>query len=170
VGVDPDPFCVPGSAFGAIPIVVLGGDFMQLPPFETRGVRTSLMKEPSVRSDLKDNNSFARQGYRLFWNCITDVVMLYKTFRFVDKSVKPQKPCKILPRLFKYMRHPYDEHGNSVPLPDDHWESLQNMQVRGLNDPRLATERLQEGFQMGIFWESSCNIELCVMRRRRSRC
>ena len=45
-------------------------------------------------------------GLRVFWEGITDVVFLDKTYRFVDKSVTPPRECPILPRLFEYMRRP----------------------------------------------------------------
>ena len=63
-GEDPNFFCEPGSVFGAIPIVVVAGDFLQLPPFDGCHGRTSLMKEPPVREDAVDKNHLARQaGY-----------------------------------------------------------------------------------------------------------
>ena len=69
----------------------------------------------TVQADGKD--FFPKKGYKLFKEAVTDVVVLEKTYRFVDKETK--KECEILPRLFAYMRKP---EGQSMP--DDLWHAL----------------------------------------------
>jgi hypothetical protein len=88
-GADKLMFAERGYAFGGVPLVILAGDFMQLPPFEGYN-RVSLLKNPgkddggdTVQADAKD--FFPKKGYKLFKEAVTDVVVLEKTYRFVDK-------------------------------------------------------------------------------------
>ena len=153
-GAQKDFFAIPGDVFGRIPLVVLSGDFMQLPPFEGRA-RVSLMKDPRKSSDGQDDpndKSFlARNGYSPLWDCLTYVVCLEKTFRFKDSKTK--EPCPLLPRLFSYMR---DSRAlkDKGPLPPDMWAALQRMVVRGETDERLVAHRRADGYEMAIVWES----------------
>ena len=68
-GADKDLFCQPGYAFGGVPLVILAGDFMQLPPFEGFK-RVSLLKDPAkdadggADSDAKDFSP--KRGFQLF--------------------------------------------------------------------------------------------------------
>ena len=78
-GADKLLYCDLGFAFGGIPLVILGGDFMQLPPFEGFQ-RVSLLKNPrnddngQEDKDAKDFG-FPRRGYELFRDSVTDVVV-----------------------------------------------------------------------------------------------
>ena len=146
-GADPDLYTESGHRFGKVPLVVLAGDFMQLPPFEGK-VRVSLCMSSPSWAKLEHLN-----GLKLFWEGITDVVLLPRTFRFLDRSQDLPVPCPWLPRLFEFMREPETFRRK---LPDDLWGEIQRWQVRGAGDPRL--QRLFESpgtvFELAIAWEA----------------
>ena len=151
-GVDPLLYHERGHIFGGVPLIVMAGDFMQLPPFEGFR-RVSLLMTPTDGIGDDGSETVARRGYRLFWEGLTDVVILTKTYRFVDTYVEPPRECPILPRLFEFMRCPA---GRELPL--DLWQALQEMKVRGYGDSRLLAPRIREGYRMAIVWEAVCRL------------
>ena len=107
LGSRPDLYTQPGCAVGSIPLVILLGDFMQLAPLQN-GARKSLLKKPELPKKAKArrwlrpygkafDDGFAEEmnGYELFWTCLTHVMFLQGTHRFVDMSKKPPVPCPI---------------------------------------------------------------------------
>ena len=149
-GADKLQFAERGFVFGGIPLVILAGDFMQLPPFEGFQ-RVSLLKSMRGKSDKDDAEEeklfFPRKGCQIFREAVTDVIIFVKTYRFRDSITKEE--CKVLPRLFAYMREP-----GGRPMDEELWNALKTMQVSGLADKRLKTEACIEGYEMGIVWES----------------
>ena len=135
---------------GGAPLVVLAGDFLQLPPFEGYK-KVSLLMEPNAYMDGDEDgaNAIPNKGFRMFWDGITDVVILRKTYRFVDTKKSPPEPCPFLPRLFEYMRNPQGR-----PMADDLWRALHGRLVRGPNDPRPSETRIRNGYRMAILWEA----------------
>ena len=131
-GASPDLYFVPGYAFGGIPVVILLRDFMQLAPL-ARGGRKSLLKEPmpppvktgkTKRCREVSTTGFQAElnGYRVFWDCLTHVLFLHGTHRFVDKSKSPPEPCPVFSQschskpalgLFEHMRDPG---GKKIPM------------------------------------------------------
>ena len=61
--VDPGLFAEKGHAFGGIPLVLLTGDFMQLPAFEGKS-KTSLLGDPRPSLEFGNNNANNSQGKR----------------------------------------------------------------------------------------------------------
>jgi len=107
-GCDPLLYAEKAERFGRVPLVVLAGDFMQLPPFEGKA-RCSLVRLAHHTAFIEHLN-----GIKLFRDGIDDVVILPKTFRFVDRTISPPAPCPVLPRLFEFMREP-EAHGGQLP-------------------------------------------------------
>ena len=142
-GVDPLLYCLRGHMFGNIPIVIMLGDFMQLAPFEYKG-RVSLLMPPRDSSSTEHLN-----GLKIFWDGLTDVCFLRKTFRFRDKTVDPPRECKVLPALFQYMR---DSGGK--PMPEWLWTEVCKWKARGTDDPRCKQGRRRAGYEMAIAWEA----------------
>ena len=104
-------FTMPGGAFGRIPLVILAGDFMQLPAFEGFHKVSLLGKvsqaephaprpgDPEAARKEKARQRrevFVVQGQALFAKAVTDVHILRKTFRFKDD---------VLPRFLTHMRN-----------------------------------------------------------------
>ena len=143
----PDLYVEPGHRFGGVPLVVLSGDFMQLPPFEGR-VRCSLVKPSHEHAPIEHLN-----GMKLFRDGVTDVVILPKTYRFVDRIVVPPRPCTVLPRLFEFMRDPESAGGH---MPNDLWRALQACEVKLNDDQRVRA--LYSGalpvYELAIAWEA----------------
>ena len=141
-----------GNIFGGVPLNILAGDFMQLPPFEGH-VRVSLLLRPKNAVDDAGSDTVAMRGYNLFWEGLTDILFLNKTFRFKDFETDPPEDCPVLPRLFEYMREPKGE-----GMPKDLWEALRSMAVSGVDDPRLREPRIRNGYRMAIVWEAVCRL------------
>ena len=159
--VDPDLYASVGNMFGRIQIVILLGDFMQLPPFENRS-RVSLLKVPHCQAYEEHY-----RGLDIFWQGITHVVQFHKTFRFVDRSVSPPRPCPWLPRLFSFMRNP-QQHGGR--LPEDVRGKLQERVVKCEVDwHRLIEPRIADGYEMAIAWEAVARLmQARVLREARA--
>ena len=142
-GSDKAFFAEKHEAFGRVPLVVLTGDFMQLPPFDAMQ-RVSLMVDPRPGPpNTGDKDYMAKQGYDLFWRCLTDVVVLKKTYRFRDKLTGEE--CSVLPRLFAYMRDPRSVQEKGA-LPAELWAHLQSMVVKDAKDARLHAPRCKAGY------------------------
>ena len=139
---DPNLYTEAGGVFGGIPIVLLLVDFMQLPTFEQKRQRASLLKDASGSPE-------SLGGHRAFWHGLSHVVFFHKTHRFVDTTCDPPTPCPILPRLFEYMRSP-----GGKRMPDDLWQAIQRSRVTDPNDARLRQPRLQAGYEMAILWDA----------------
>ena len=171
-GARPDLYTLPGFAFGGIPLVILLGDFMQLAPLDNN-VRKSLLKEPQPpkprqgprwgqKADaMLSSEGFEEElnGYSLFWGCLTHVLFLHGTHRFVDQITK--KPCPVFSQssatkrtlgLFEYMRDPQGK-----KMPNFLWSSLQKMRC-GPRDPRLQDPRQQDAYEMAIVWEGAMRL------------
>ena len=186
-GARPDLYTQPGFAFGGVPLVIFLGDFMQLAPLQNGG-RKSLLKQPELPKLNKPkrrlgprakafDDGFAEElnGYDMFWNCLTHVMFLEGTHRFVDRSKKPPVPCPIFSQsseqkpaegLFEYMRDP-----RGRKLPQHLRRALQRMQCRP-GDPRLREPRRKEGYEMAIVWEGVSRLmhtELFGKRRQQGR-
>ena len=141
-----DKYAERGHMFGGVPIVILLGDFLQLAPFEGKR-RVSLLKAPIAGT--ADSRAEHMNGLRVFWEGITDVVFLDKTYRFVDRSVNPPRECQVLPRLFEYMRRP-----GGKRMPADLYAALKAREVKGARDPRLREEKFQGAYTMAVVWEA----------------
>ena len=146
-GADPDLYTEHGHRFGKVPLVILAGDFMQLPPFEAKA-RVSLCMSAPAWAGLEHLN-----GLKVFWQGITDVVVLPGTFRFVDRTQDPPVPCPWLPRLFEFMREP-EKFGRRMP--SDLWNVVRSWQVTSASDPRLQRLFASPGtvFELAIAWEA----------------
>ena len=88
-------------------------------------------------------------GLKIFWDGLTDVAFLRKTFRFRDKTADPPRECKVLPALFEYMRDPAGR-----PVPEWLWAEVRNWEARGPGDPRIGESRRRAGYELAIAWEA----------------
>ena len=170
-GVSEGLFTEKGSAFGGVPIVILAGDFMQLPAMEGRR-RVSLLgplhqeaervpakptRQPTGRKPPRDYFNELLQGRRCFNESVTDVHVLKTSYRFKDK---------LLPRIFDYMRSPRGE-----LMPHDLWEALRSRVVEGPDDARLKDPSFEDGFEVATQWEAVARLMQYRARRdaRRAR-
>jgi hypothetical protein len=152
VGIQPDLYMEPGHVFGAVPLVILAGDFMQLAPFETKQ-RVSLLRRGQTFSADEHLN-----GLACFHSGVTDVFFLRKTFRFRDPQTGVE--CPYLPGLFEYMRDP-----RGLEMPDELWSKLQSQVVRGPGDERLEAARGRGAYEMAIQWEAVARLMQYRARR-----
>ena len=153
-GVDPALYSERGMMFGRIPIVILLGDFMQLPPFESKA-RCSLLMQPRPNSFMEHY-----RGLDVFWRGLTHVVQLHRTFRFVDRSVSPPRACPYLPAILSYMRNP-----GGKAMPQEFWQVLTSRTVTSMQDPRLSSPRIVAGYEMAIAWEAVARLMQARVRR-----
>ena len=138
-GADPSLSTEKGEAFGRIPIVILSGDFLQLPAFEAGYVKTSLLEYPKKPPEhlLVDTV----QGRRCFRESVTDTHILYETFRF--------KKGDVLPSILNYMRT------TDGTLMSDHlWTALKARECTGPKDSRLALDGFKNGYEVATQWEA----------------
>ena len=177
-GVDPNLFTEKGSAFGAVPLVILAGDFLQLPAFQNN-------RRVSLLSDFGDDNSAPpkdtrarrqgkngkpiydykremQQGRRCFWEATTDVHLLTQTHRFVDRETK--KKCPVLPEILNYMRKPDGE-----LMKDKLWRALQARVVDGPEDPKLKDPRFRDGYEVASEWSAVARLMQYRARRDAAR-
>ena len=134
--------------------MILAGDFMQLPPFEGRK-RVSLLKPPApMKPGGKVPDVVPVAGYDIFQNCVTDCVLLTRTFRFRDQYTG--KKCPLLEDLFAYMREAGPNGTMAGGMPKHLWEGLKERevrQVRGIvKDERLKADR-PDSYQYGGTWK-----------------
>ena len=97
-------------------------------------------------------------GYRVFWDCLTHVLFLHGTHRFVDKSKFPPEPCPVFSQschskpalgLFEYMRDPG---GKKIPM--HLWNALQGMRCTHPRiDKRLQEEAFLDPYELAIVWD-----------------
>ena len=176
MGADPNLYDSLGSAFGCIPIVILAGDFMQLPAIEGRSRKVSVLddlkapdedpsrgtksrrsqKEPTPEYELE-----LRAGRRIFKHCVTDVHVLHTTFRFRDSFTKI--PCPYLPNILAYMR---DLRGELMPY--ELWNALSKRVVTGPDDERLKDPAFVSGYELASQWEAAARL-LQYRARREAR-
>ena len=137
---DPNLYMERGHMFGKVPLVMLLGDFYQLPP----------VKMASLLQRVQPNgvNEHIRNGQAILLDGVTHAMFLYETHRFKDRLVEPPTPCPFMPGFLETMRK------------GEMFTKAQKEQVRrwvvrpGKNDKRLQHDAVKDGFEMAIGWEA----------------
>jgi hypothetical protein len=138
----------PGHAFGRIPLVLHLGDFLQLKPTANISLVDDLQAANEDGSYKFENPAIEIQHAQKVFRAIENVFELRGTRRFVAGDP--------LIEFLQCMRRGPDP-ATGKTFPDQVWAAFEQTWATDKDDvldPRHQEARFQEGYGMGIYWET----------------
>jgi len=135
---NPQEWSEPGQEFGAMPLIIHLGDFLQLRPREM-GIGDDDARVDELWANPKIRPSKLAQKGRAMFQRIRDTHILVGGRRFIDDD---------LPAVLDCMRR-------GVRIPDELWRRVLDQAVRlDGADPRLSEPEVLDGDECGIAWQT----------------